>query len=422
MSCSARKWSAAGWAALLVACNEAEPVAGDGGQPAGGSGNSGDSGAPTPGPGAHPADGGMSTLGGTMTFLEVGATGWWPRRLNRDPTDSACNFKSGTDTWGGPCCLTQHATLASDLSPFDAEMTLLFKAVRIRQLAVYQPADGSSDYRLVSSYDDREGGAHNLWATQSGNGSTTFPGDFTHDDCVWYVTQESNFDCGDGRDYYCPNDPGILHLGWAGSKLIVMLASMQIDDASVKACAGSGAGNPAPWIAFVASELTRDGGRKWNGLCNCYSKTGTVGDGCGEINLFEVVMDGNSYSNREFISTGVRSYQAGHVGGNVCGSGCARAGFPANQDVVDACAKAAYAKGPTLTVGGSTEGCPVWLRPVGDRYLVALLDAELRTIQVAMLNPQALPSSLGGLLPALPARVTRATIDAMANLRLPAGP
>jgi hypothetical protein len=299
-------------------------------------------------------------------------------------------------------------------------MTLLLKAVRVRQLAVYQPAT-SGDWRRVSSFDDRSGTTHNLWATQSGNGSGEFPGDFTGNDCVWYIAQAGSFDCGDGRDYYCPDDPGIKHLGWSGSKLIVLLTSMVFDDAGMKACSSTGAGAPGPWIAFVASELTRDGGRKWNGLCNCYSKTGTVGDGCGEINLFEVVMDGNTYSNREFISTGVRSFQSGHVGGNVCGTGCSRSAFPAQQDVVNACTKAGYSKGPTLTMNGTVEGCPVWVRPEGDRYLIALLDAQRRVIQVAMLHPKTLPDALAPLLPNLPAQLSDATVGALAELRLPAG-
>jgi hypothetical protein len=198
-----------------------------------------------------------------------------------------------------------------------------------------------------------------------------------------------------------------------------MLTSMDFDDQGVKACGSTGAGAPGPWIAGVASELTRDGGRKWNGLCNCYSKTGSVGDGCGEINLFEVVMDNNSFSNREFISTGVRSYQAGHVGGNVCGSGCSRADFAPNQDVVDACQKSEYATGPTLTMGGKTDGCPVWVRPKGDRYLIALLDAERRAIQIGMVHPSAIPAALTALLPALPSELSRATIDKLVDLRLP---
>jgi hypothetical protein len=355
-----------------------------------------------------------------MTFTHVGAPGYWARRLNREAGDPACNIKDGMDTWGGHCCQARHDTKSTTLAPFDEEMTLLLKMVQVKQLAVYQPTT-DTQWGLVSSFDDRTAQAKNLWFTASGDGSATFPSDLREKDCVWYVNQAPLFDCGNGRDYFCPNDPGILHRGWSGSKLLVMLANLEVNDATVKACTGDGTGHPGPWIAIVASELTRDGGRKWNGACNCYSRTGTVGDGCGEINLFEVVMDNNDWSNREFISTGVRSYQAGHVGGSVCGSGCNKSEFPAEQDVVDACAKTGFTQGPLLPMDGKTQGCPVWQRPVGDRYLVILLDETRRTIQVSMLHPQAIPSSLTALLPTLPNSLSRTTIDQIADLRLPSG-
>ena len=256
-------------------------------------------------------------------------------------------------------------------------MTLILKAIDVKQLAVYQPASASeSSWQRVTDWDRRTGAGSNLWFTQKGNGSATFTGDLTKNDCVGYLSQAPTFACGDGSNYYCPNDPGVLHRGFSGSKLIVFLASMNFDDSKLSACDGSGAGHPGPWVAFVASELIRDGGRKWNGLCNCYSKTGSVGDGCGEINVFEVVMDNNDYSNREFASTGVRSFQAGHVGGAVCGAGCDRKAFPTDVEVVDACAKSAYSTGPELVVGGDTDGCPVWRRPDGDRYFFILLDEQ----------------------------------------------
>jgi len=163
----------------------------------------------------------------------------------------------------------------------------------------------------------------------------------------------------------------------------------------------------------------RDGGRKWNGLCNCYSKTGTVGDGCGEINVFEVVMDNNSYSNREFASTGVRSYQAGHIGGAVAGASLLPNDFPADADVVDVCAKTGYAKGPVLVAGGTTEGCPVWKRPAGDRFFFILLDELTRTIQVGIIHPDNLPAAASELLPNLPGSLARSSVDAMVALRLP---
>jgi len=397
-----------------------------GGEPSGTAG--GTAGAPPAGGqagsdalGPHPFLASTVTRGGTMTFTNVGAAGFWPRRIDRAAGDPGCDYKDGTDTWGGHCCMTEHQTDAVELSPFDSEMTLILKAINVRQLAVYQPASAAAgaDWRRVTAWDDRTRASQNLWFTQQGDGSTIFPGDLTDDDCVGYLTQAPVFPCGDGRDYYCPNDPGILHQGFSGSKLVVLLASMTFDDTQVKSCTGGGTASPSPWVAFVASELTRDGGRKYNGACNCYSRTGSVGDGCGEINVFEVVMDNNDYSNREFASTGVRSFQAGHVGGAVCQASCDRDAFPDDSDVVDACAKTAYDTAPEILVGGSTTGCPVWRRPLGDRYLFILLDQSSRTIQVGMIHPANIPSAAAPLLPALPATLARSAVAGMLALRLP---
>jgi len=371
--------------------------------------------------GAYPVASSTKTRGGTMTFTNMGAAGWWPRRIDRPAGDPACTYKDGTDTWGAHCCMKEEYTTSTTLAPFDEEMTLILKAIEVKQLAVYQPSSQqpSSSWARVTAWDARTRQSENLWFTQQGAGSATFLGDLTHDDCVSYVMQAPSFPCGTGADYYCPNDPGVLHQGYSGSKLVVLLASMSFPDAGVTACGGTGAGKPSPWVAFVASELVRDGGRKWNGLCNCYSKTGTVGDGCGEINVFEVVMDNNSYSNREFASTGVRSYQAGHIGGAVAGATLLPNVFPADADVVDVCAKTAYAKGPVLVAGGTTEGCPVWRRPVGDRFFFILLDELTRTIQVGIIHPENLPAAANELLPDLPGSLTRSTVDAMVALRLP---
>ncbi|HEU5074590.1 MAG TPA: DUF2403 domain-containing lipoprotein [Polyangiaceae bacterium] len=420
---TAASGGAAGDAGPTTASSGGAGGAGSGASQSGGSGGtsgSGGTGAGFSDPlGAHPVDVSPVTRGGTMTFTNVGAEGWWPRRLDREPGDPACDYKDGTDTWGGHCCMTEHATASSTLSPFDEEMTLILKAIRVKQLAVYQP-DGSTDtapWRRVTAWDSR-GRSDNLWFTQEGEGGPEFPGDLTHDDCVGYLMQEPEFDC-EGSGYYCPDDPGVLHQGFSGSKLVTFLGSMNFSDDGVSACGGDEAGHPGPWVAFVASELVRDGGRKWNGLCNCYSKTGSVGDGCGEINVFEVVMDGNEYSNREFASTGLRSFQEGHVGGAVCGSGCERSDFPADVEVVDACAQTAYEQGPLLEVGGATDGCPVWRRPDGDRYFFILLDAARRMIQVGVIHPEAIPAEADAVLPELPGSLERSSIDALLELRLP---
>lgn len=370
--------------------------------------------------GAHPYEPSTLTRGGTMTFTNVGAPGWWPRRLEREAGDAACNYKDGSDTWGGHCCMTEYHTEDRELAPFNQEMTLILKAIDIKQLAVYQPASSSSGatWSRVTSWNGETRVSENLWFTQQGAGSEVFPGALTQTDCVGYVMQNATVGC-EENPYFCPDDPGIMHRGFKGSKLVVFLGSMVFDDERVAACNGDGAGHPGPWVAFVASELVRDGGRKWNGACNCYSKTGSVGDGCGEINVFEVVMDNNDYSNREFASTGVRSFQAGHVGGAVCGAECRRETFPEDVEVVDACAQSAYDRGPQIEVGGETDGCPVWKRPAGDRYFFILLDETRRMIQVGVIHPGNVPAGATGLLPEVPRTLERPTIDALLDLRLP---
>jgi hypothetical protein len=115
----------------------------------------------------------------------------------------------------------------------------------------------------------------------------------------------------------------------------------------------------------------------------------------------------------------VRSFQAGHVGGAVCGSGCDRNAFPSDVEVVDACAKTAYSAGPELVVGGDTQGCPVWRRPDGDRYFFILLDERQRAIQVGVIHPGAIPAPAAALLPELPGSLPRSAIDALLALRLP---
>src|SRR5688572_20061086 len=159
--------------------------------------------------GAFPFTPSTVTRGGTMTFTNVGAPGFWPRRIDREAGDPACDYKDGTDTWGGHCCMTRHETDSTTLSPFDEEMTLILKAIEVKQLAIYQPAAPGADYSRVTAWDSRSQ-AQNLWFTQQGNGSTSFPGDLTQNDCVGYVMQEPLFECGDGRDYFCPKDDGIL--------------------------------------------------------------------------------------------------------------------------------------------------------------------------------------------------------------------
>jgi hypothetical protein len=63
--------------------------------------------------------------------------------------------------------------------------------------------------------------------------------------------------------------------------------------------------------------------------------------------------------------------------------------------------------------------CPMWRRPLDDRYFLILLDEPTRTVQVAIVHPQKLPAALANWLPTLPQEVPRSAIDALVALRLP---
>ncbi len=72
-----------------------------------------------------------------------------------------------------------------------------------------------------------------------------------------------------------------------------------------------------------------------------------------------------------------------------------------------------------IEVDGDSDGCPVWRRPDGDRYFFILLDEQQREIQVGIVHPANVPAALAPLLPELPSSVSRDTIDAALELRLP---
>ncbi len=102
-----------------------------------------------------------------MTFTNIGAPGSWPRRLDREAGDPACDYKDGEDTWGGHCCLQEHTTTSNRLAPFDEEVTLILKAIEIRQLAIYQPVweESGSAWGRVTAWDER-GTSENIWFSQ----------------------------------------------------------------------------------------------------------------------------------------------------------------------------------------------------------------------------------------------------------------
>jgi hypothetical protein len=370
------------------------------------------------------------TAGGTITFTNIGAFGWWGRRLESDPAvtpnDPRCDVQAefvDLGPQGGQvfCCRGRHDTTTDVLSPFDEQMALIMRGpLAVRALAVYQPGAGAGVWSRVSLWDESQ--AVGIKFTGPGDASS-FTGR-VGDGCQWYAMLPTPFPCGPGSEPFCPaSGPDLHYAGWAGSKLVVFDASMPPwDDAALEASRCSTGPNPAdaPWIGFSASELMRDGSGKYF-PCHCYDNANRPdGAGCGEINLFEAVPEAEGeHGNRNILSTGLRSFQFGSLGGHVCGvARCDVNTFPARADLMDACSQSPIVGGATLTAGAAGP-CPVWRRPRDRRFFFVLLDQTSRSIQVGIVHPQAVPSAAAALLPALPTEISRATVDALLALRLP---
>lgn len=371
------------------------------------------------------------TRGGTITFRNIGAQGWWARRFVANPKKTICSVEDSTLDLGAAggsvaCCRGQHATKSTQISPFDEQMTFILRGpMRIKQMAVYQPSADASMWARASAWTAATDVRDNIKFTGPNN-SSAFVG-LIGDSCQWYVMQDAPYACGPSSDPYCSGSgPDVNYNGWGGSKLVVFLASyLAGTDAALAglSCAASTPAPNAPWIGFSASELMRDGWGKYF-PCHCYDNTNSsVGAGCGEINVFETVAqsEGPMYGNEQIVSTGLRSFQVGSFGGNVCGYGvCDVSAVSSQVDLLDACTLRAADAGVTLTYGSANNACPVWRRPFDDRYFYVLLDTQERAIQVGLVHPQNIPAAASILLPNLPSTLQRSTIDALLNMSLPA--
>jgi hypothetical protein len=380
-----------------------------------------------------PENVGTASHGGTLTFTHIGAAGYWGRRIEAEPGDSRCDVQSETITysWGGSefCCRTRHEVASDRLTPFNEQVALVLDGpLRVKQLAVYQPFSGAPDVWGLRSYWDREAPQtpFNLHFVGPDD-TTTFDG-ILGNNCSFHAMQTRPFACGKGSDPYCPGSK-VDYEGWQGSKLFVLLAAMPYADSpelQARTCIAADENEreqDAPWIGLGASELVRDG---WSGYhpCHCFANTNAgLGDGCGQINVFEVIAEasGAKWGNRDVISTGIRSYQVGSLGGSTCGiQGCGLEHFPEDADLIDANHLVAMTHGAVIDADAraSADG-PMWRRARDDRYYIFVLDESTRTVQVAVLHPSRIPSVLGSLLPALPNQVSRTLIDELIRLRLP---
>jgi Cell wall protein YJL171C/Tos1, N-terminal len=349
--------------------------------------------------------------GGTITFQQIGATGWYPSE--RDPAVGPCDaYQSST------CCLAKDEQTSDRLTPWDHELIVTLRGpMRIKQLAVYQP-DAAGAWLLTSSWDQRTHAPAGL----------AFAGDKTETDgfagtigteCLVDVSTDLGFACGAGSTPFCPATTAAEHVGWAGSKMFVLLARMDGAAGVPGRCSNDDTGNwfDAPWIGLSLGELVRAGAFS---SCQCYAKDPTqwyLGDGCGQFNAFEVVNDNNASKNLGVFSTNFFGY-AGYVGEGPCGAACNVSTLAAGVDLIDKAHDTEATTGAVATPGGGPGAA--FRRPdAGYRYFVILMDVDARTVQLALVHPRAIPGELGALLPDLPAMVPQSTIDHALALRLP---
>ena len=408
--------------ALGSGCGGSAPAS-DGGD----DGDESDDGGETSGPMPPPVEGGLgpaefgegeldpASHGGTITFEDIGASGWYPSR--RDPELGPCDVVDSDS-----CCLARHDVAGDALTPWNEDLILTLRGPLLtKQLAVYQPsAEADDGWALVSAWDSRApADAQGLAFRGNGTEAAGFDG-AVGTECLVDVSTDSVFACGAGSSPYC-DAPDPRHYGWSGSKLIVLLARMpHADEVQVGTpCSTNTDGNwyDAPWLGLSVGELVRAGAFS---SCHCYAKNPDewwLGDGCGQFNVFEVVNDNNEFRNLELFSTNFFGY-AGYVGEGPCGSTCDISNLAGDVDLIDKSTHEEASAGATASPTGGPGAA--FRRPTeGYRYFLIHLDVDSRTVQLAIVHPEAVPGAIAGLLPSLPGTVSQGTIDALLELRLP---
>jgi hypothetical protein len=356
--------------------------------------------------------------GGTLTFQNLGKAGAYPSR--RDPASGMCDRYSN-----GACCMTAKQVTSDKLTPWDEELIVTLRGpMQIKQFVVYTPgAAADGPWNVASAWDSRKPGEA-FGIAFDGNATKDAPFVGTvGSECLADVMTDQVFPCGPNSVPYCPAGGGPKNYGWGGSKLFVLTARMpmvggpKFDAATTCPAPPPNNWHNAPWLGISLGELVREG--KFSD-CNCYGKTPVdwyAGDGCGQINAFEVVNDNNDFQNFDVFSSNVFAYY-GNVGEGPCGKACNLSGTgPA--DLIDKSNSQPASKGGVTTFGGAAAHVAFRRPSEGYRYILALFDVNSRQMQLAVIHPSKVPASAAGLLPSLPETIDRATVDALLGLRLP---
>jgi hypothetical protein len=355
--------------------------------------------------------------GATITFEQIGAAGWYPSL--RDPATGPCDAYDASS-----CCLTKDTITSNALSPWDEELIMTLRGpMQVKQIAVYTPAASDpTQWALVTGWDStKAASAQSIAFVGAPTATTTSFAGAVGSECLVNVSTATPFPCGPGSVPYCEASSPNKFDGWAGSKLFVILATMPHAGTAAAAapCDTGTTGNwyDASWVGLSVGELVRAGAFS---SCQCYAQNPTMGslaNGCGQFNVFEVVNDNDSSKNLDVFSTDMIDY-AGYVGQGPCGPQCNVSTLGAAVDLIDKTTDTEATTGAVATPAGGPTAA--FRRPeTGYRYFLMALDVSSRTVQLGMVHPSAIPAAIGGLLPDLPAAIPQATVDAVLALRLP---
>jgi hypothetical protein len=368
--------------------------------------------------------------GGTITFQNIGATGWYPSL--RDPSVGPCDYVNETRNCFGAnmkCCQTKRIISSDSLTPWNEDLIMSLRGpMIIKQIAVYQPNAGNTNlWDKVSMWDVVSPTTLTGIAFKGNNTETKGFDGIVGNTCIVNTSTGTKFPCGPGSVPYCPSSSETKYYGWAGSKMIIVQAYMPHYNSGAIATTANcsndttGGWHDAPWIGLSLGELVRaDCAGQW-GPCHCYAKNaaqGYLGDGCGQFNVFEIINDNNQYRNLDVFSSNFFGYQfGGSWGVGPCGS-CNATGLDTKVDLINN----STSKEATTGAVGSFPNAPgaAFRRPAnGYRFFVMLLDVKTRQVQLAFIHPANVPATVTAVLPGLPLQIQRATVDNMLALRLP---
>eukprot|EP01117_Protostelium_nocturnum_P010666 TRINITY_DN3840_c0_g1_i1.p1 TRINITY_DN3840_c0_g1~~TRINITY_DN3840_c0_g1_i1.p1 ORF type:complete len:531 (+),score=159.08 TRINITY_DN3840_c0_g1_i1:206-1798(+) len=234
----------------------------------------------------------------SIRYSNVGGSGTYPQITRMDPGDFAGGCDTATEK--ANACVKQDKTVSGPLSPFDDEVTVVFRGpMNIRKIAVYQPSNQDSTrdstWNQVSSFtansanpnnlvfmNNMGGGKSGTWSICGGASQSYSSGNFQSTVATANAeTFGSYIPAGKEVNIMtstaCSNNApcsgfsrGTANHGWSKSKMFVFQYDMPTTSDA-----------PAIWVLNAQIVRAAQYG------CNCRGMGGN--GGCGELDLNEII-------------------------------------------------------------------------------------------------------------------------------------